>query len=114
MSEWYAHRYVCFWRRFPNEDHNHTCIRSAILKTNDAGSSQIQTNPAIICLLVLLTTCSLWLLIVPNQESCSPPAISQLITYRPDIMDTICSLIDRLAEAAGKTRQVLCWQPRLG
>lgn len=47
MSEWYAHRYVCFWRRFPNEDHNHTCIRSAILKTNDAGSSQIQTNPAI-------------------------------------------------------------------
>lgn len=98
----------------PNEDHNHTCIRSAILKTNDAGSSQIQANPAIICLLVLLTTCSLWLLIVPNQESFHRQPYPNYITYRPDIMDTICSLIDRLAEAAGKTRQVLCWQPRLG
>ena len=37
-----------------------------------------------------------------------------IITYRPDIMDTICSLIDMLAEAEGKNRHVLCWQPRLG
>ena len=49
-----------------------------------AGSSRISANLPIICLLVLPTKSSLWLLIVPNQELCSLPVI--FLRYHADLM----------------------------